>query len=157
MNPGSWCVKAVVVLSPDMRGKQVVERRDGTPPRNIAGDLQPFRMLVEHGIDDVDEGFVTGKETMAPGEEIAFEPALAHVFAQDFHHAAVRRKVLIGLKLRFHKGFIGGFKQGIETVRSGLVGTKDAEVLGVGVETHHVAQQLAEYTRRIRRIRFPVW
>jgi len=43
--------------------------------------LQPFRMLVEHGIYNVNEGFVTGEESVAAREQVAFEPALAHVLA----------------------------------------------------------------------------
>ena len=53
-------------------------------------------MLVEHRIDDVDEGFVAGEEAVPAGEQIAFEPALAHVFAEHFHDAAVRRDMVVG-------------------------------------------------------------
>ena len=35
---------------------------------------------------------------MTAGEQIALEPALAHVFAQDFHHAAGARQIFIDRK-----------------------------------------------------------
>ena len=58
-------------------------------------DLQPFRMLVEHGIDDVDEGLVAGEEAVAAGQQIAFEPALALVLAEHLHHASVGREMVV--------------------------------------------------------------
>ena len=54
----------------------------GLPPRNVARDLEPFGVLVEHGIDDVNKRLVAGEEAVASGEQIAFQPALAHVLAQ---------------------------------------------------------------------------
>jgi hypothetical protein len=30
-------------------------------------------MLVEHGIDDVNERLITGKKTVTPGQEVALE------------------------------------------------------------------------------------
>ena len=52
-------------------------------------------MLVEHGIDDVNEGFVAGEKAVAASEQIAFEPTLAHVLAENLHHAAVGLKVFV--------------------------------------------------------------
>ena len=109
----------------------------------FARDLQPFGVLVEHGIDDVDEGFVAGKEAVAPGEQIAFEPALAHVFAENFHDAAVVRKMLVGRKRRLHEDFVGGFVESVETIGGGFVGAEDAKILVVGVAPHDVAQEVA--------------
>ena len=59
--------ESVMILAPDVRGEQVIQRRDGTPPGNGASDLQPFGVLVEHRIDDVNEGLIAGKETVAAG------------------------------------------------------------------------------------------
>ena len=50
--------EAVVILPPDMRRQQVVQRRDRLAPGDLPADLQPFCMLIEHRIDDVDEGLV---------------------------------------------------------------------------------------------------
>src|SRR4029077_258899 len=69
--PGVLMSKSVVVLPPHMRGKQIVQRRDGTPPFYVTRDFQPLSVLVEHRIDDVNESFVTGKETVTAGEQVS--------------------------------------------------------------------------------------
>ena len=73
--------EAIVVLPPDVRREQVVERRNGAAPGKIVRDLEPLGVLVEHRIDDVNEGFVAGKKTVAACEQVTFEPAFALVFA----------------------------------------------------------------------------
>ncbi len=90
--------ESVVVLPPDVRGEQVIQRGDGPPPGDLARHLEPLGVLVEHRVDDVDEGFVAGEETMPAGEQVAFQPALAQVLAQDLHHPAVGRDVVVGLE-----------------------------------------------------------
>ena len=107
--------EAVVVLTPDMGGKQIVERRDGGAPGNVARDFQPFGVLVEHGIDNVDESFIAGEKAVAAGEEITFEPTLAHVFAEDFQDAAFGAEVLIHWLYISHPLFAGDF---VETVKA---------------------------------------
>ena len=82
--------EAVVILPPDMRGQQVVQRRDLPPPGQVRRDLQPLGVLVEHRIDDVDERLVAVEEPVPPGEQIALEPALALVLAEH-RPARVRR------------------------------------------------------------------
>ena len=37
-------------------------------------------MLVEHRVHDVDEGFIAREQSMAAGEQVTFQPALAGVF-----------------------------------------------------------------------------
>src|SRR5262249_23605619 len=81
--------KAVVILSPHMRREQVVERSDRFPPGNAASRFQPFGVLIEHGVDDVNERLVAREKAMASGEQITLEPALAHVLAENFHYASI--------------------------------------------------------------------
>ena len=51
--------EAVVILAPDERGDEEIDRRDGHSPSQLELRLlQPLGVLVEHGVDDVDEGFV---------------------------------------------------------------------------------------------------
>jgi len=50
-------------------------------------------MLIEHRIDDVDEGLVTREKSVAPGEQVPFEPALAQMLAQHLHDAAVDAEI----------------------------------------------------------------
>ena len=87
--------EAVVVLAPDVRGEQVVQRRDRAPPRDLTGDLEPLRVLVEHRIDDVDERLVAVEQAVAARQQVALEPPLAEVLGQHLHHAAVGRQVIV--------------------------------------------------------------
>ena len=61
---------------------------------------------------------------MPAGQQVAFQPALAHVLAQDFHHPAGARHVVVGQYLR-HGNTIGGFKDRVQPVRVGLVRPHD--------------------------------
>jgi hypothetical protein len=38
-------------------------------------------MLIKHGIDDMNKCFVTIKQTMPAGQQVAFQPAFTLVFA----------------------------------------------------------------------------
>jgi hypothetical protein len=40
--------EAIMVLLPDVRSEEVIQRGDLAPPRQFERDLQPFRMLAEH-------------------------------------------------------------------------------------------------------------
>src|SRR6266436_9248346 len=126
--------EAVVILTPDVGGEQIVQRRDGPTPWNVASDFEPFRVLVEHGIDDVDEGFVAGEETVASGEEITFEPTLAKMFAEDLDDAAIARDVLVSLQNLALENAIGGFEDFGQAVGFSFVRTHDSEVALLFVE-----------------------
>jgi hypothetical protein len=43
----------------------------------VAGHLQPFGVLVEHRVDDVDKGLVAAEEAVPASQQITFQPALA--------------------------------------------------------------------------------
>ena len=77
-----------MVLPPHVRAEQVVQAGDPRPPRDLAGRLQPLRMLVEHRVDDVDERLVAAEQAVPAGQQVALEPALAGVLGQDLHHPA---------------------------------------------------------------------
>jgi hypothetical protein len=77
--PGVLVGEAVVILLPDVRGQQVVQRRDRPAPRQLFGDLQPLGVLVEHRVDDVDERLVAVEQAVAAGQQIPLQPALALV------------------------------------------------------------------------------
>ena len=86
---GVLVAEPVVILPPDVGGQQIIERGDRPPPRNLVADLQPLGVLIEHRVDDVDERLVAGKESVPAGQEIPFQPTLALVLAEHFHHPAV--------------------------------------------------------------------
>jgi hypothetical protein len=87
--------EAVVVLPPDVRTEQVVERGDRAAPGNVAGHLKPFGVLVEHRVDDVDKGLVAAEEAVPASQQITFELALALMFGQHLQDATVRRKMIV--------------------------------------------------------------
>src|SRR5665213_1923363 len=74
--------EAVVVLLPDMRGKEIIERSNFSAPRQFRRHLQPFGVLTEHRIDDANESFVAVEQTVATREEVSFQPTLALVLAE---------------------------------------------------------------------------
>src|ERR1700722_15902661 len=86
---GILMAEAVMVLAPDMRRQQIVERGDRASPGQAARHLQPFGVLVEHRIHEVDKGLIAGEETVPSGEQISLEPALAEMLAEYLHHATV--------------------------------------------------------------------
>ncbi|KAG1237670.1 hypothetical protein G6F68_018799 [Rhizopus microsporus] len=84
----------IVVLPPDERGDQQVQRRHGrTPVHQVLCLIQPFGMLVEHRVNDVDECLIGGEQAMPTRQHIAFQPAFQCLFTQDFHDAPGGRQV----------------------------------------------------------------
>ena len=116
--------EAVVILPPDMRREQIIQRRDRLAPRDCFGGLQPFCMLIEHRVDDVGERLVARKKPVAAGEQVSFEPALAEMLAQDFHDAAVDAEIDVDVFKACHPLLSAGLVNCIETVRGGLVRTE---------------------------------
>lgn len=64
--------ETIVILSPDCGCEEDVEGSDLDTPFDFVTLLNPFTMLVDHGIDDVNEWFVAVEETMSSGENVAF-------------------------------------------------------------------------------------
>src|SRR4051794_17523876 len=87
--------KAIMVLPPDVRAEQVVKRRNRPPPRDVVADSQPLGMLVEHRIDNVDERFIAGEESMPTREQVSFQPPLTLMLAEHLHDATVRAEMVI--------------------------------------------------------------
>ena len=104
-------------------------------------------MLVEHRIDDVDEGFVAREKAVASGEQISFEPALAQMLAQDLHDPALYAQIDVDVFDLGHPFLAGDFVDGVQPVRRGLVRPKEPEVLLLEIELHHVAQKLSKNPR----------
>ena len=94
--------EAVVVLLPDVGGEQVVQRGDVPPPGQLRGDLQPFGVLVEHGVDDVDERLVAVEQAVPPGQQVALQPAFGLVLAEHGvqHPPVGSEELVVGRRLR---------------------------------------------------------
>ena len=133
----------VIVLTPDVARQEVVEGSNGATPWDLSADLQPLRMLVEHGIDDVDERLITVEEAMAPSEEIALEPPFTLMLGQRFHDTTVRSEVVVtGLQLGVPRP-IGNLEHVLQAVGGGLVGSEKAEGRGVG--PYYVTEEVSEH------------
>ena len=125
---GVLMTEAVVILTPNVRRQQVVERCDRASPGNVVAHLQPFGVLIEHRIDDVNERFVAVEEAVAAGQQIAFQPALTLVLREHFHHATVGRDMIVGRQGVADEAAIRHFKHIAPAVRGVFVGAENAEV-----------------------------
>ena len=148
---GILVAEAVVVLPPDVRAEEVVERGDRPPPGDVVAHLEPLGVLVEHRIDDVDERLVAREEAVPARQQIAFQPALALVLAEHLHHPAVRAELVVFRIDLGHVAALGHLQHVLPAVRVVLVGAEQAEVLAVQVQLHDVAEELAHLPRRFGR------
>src|SRR5690349_21221127 len=120
--PRILMAEAVMVLPPDMARQEIVQRPDRPAPGNLIAHLQPFGVLIEHRIDDVNECFVAGEEAVPAGQQITLEPSLTLVLAQHLHDPAVRSEMVVP-RLRFgHPCPVGDFEHVLPAVRIVFVG-----------------------------------
>ncbi|MBV6517661.1 MAG: hypothetical protein HCAMLNBO_00227 [Candidatus Brocadia fulgida] len=111
----------------------------------VLADIQPFSVLIEHGVDDVGKGFVGMEKPVAPRQQVAFQPADEGVFGKHLHNAAIAGELAAVCILRQHirhPGLLAYLVDSLKPVRGGLVRAKYAEARHVVF--HHVAQVLAE-------------
>ena len=141
--------EAVVVLAPDMARQEIVERRDGPSPRDLLRRLEPFRVLVDHRVDDGDERLIGIEDAVATGEEVALQPPLAEMLAQNLHHPALRRQEFVSRQRLGLPDPFGGLEHGAQPVGERLVGTHDPE--GRGICLDDVAEEVPEHPRRLDR------
>jgi hypothetical protein len=145
--PRVLVAQPVVVLPPDMRAEQVIEGCDRTPPRDVVAYLEPFGVLVEHRVDDMDERLVARKETVPSRQQVPLEPALALMFAEDLHHPAVGREMIVfGIDIR-HVAAIGDLQHILPAVGIVLVGAEQPEVFIFHVQPHDVPKIPAHLAR----------
>ena len=142
--------EAVVVLTPDVRREQVIQRGDGPPPGDLPGHLQPLGVLVEHRVNDVNERLVGVEQPVTAGQQVAFQPALAQVFAQHLHHAPLRSQVVVALDGLRRPLPLGDLEHGVEPVGVGFVRPEQAEGPRRLVALDHVAQEPAQLARVLR-------
>ena len=143
--------EAVVVLLPHVRGEHVVERGDVLPPRKLVTDLEPLGVLRDHGIDDADEGLVAVEKAVAAGEQVALEPALAHMLREHgVHDAAVRVEKLVVVRRLGDPAAARDLEHRAQAVGGRFVGGEDAEVARVHVLAHDVAHERAEHGHVLR-------
>ena len=136
--------KAVVILLPYVGSQNQVQGCNLLTPRQLVANLQPLCVLCCHRVDDADECFIACEEAMTTGQQVAFQPALAHMLGQHgIHDAAVLCEEFIGRQSLCIPIAVGCFKRSIQTVGSGLIRTKYAEVAAVLVELQDITDKLA--------------
>ena len=91
--------------------------------------LEPLRMLVEHGVDDVDERLVAVEEPMAAGEEVPLEPPLALVLGEHLHDPAVVGEVVVAVAQLGLPRPVGDLEHVLKAVGRGLVRPEEPERL----------------------------
>ena len=139
--------ETVVILTPDVRGQEIVQRRDRSAPGQVRRDLQPLGVLIEHGIHDVDECLVAVEESMPTGEQVALEPALTLVLTEHLHHAAAGSEKLV---VRHRRGVplaIGRFEHRLQSIREGFIRAEDPEIPLRHILAFHVAKEAAQHMR----------
>ena len=82
---------------------------------------------------------------MPSGEQVALEPALALVLAQDFHHVPGGREKFVVGQDRGVPLALSYFKEGFQTVGERFVGAKDPKIPLLAVQLRHIAQETPEH------------
>ena len=98
MKPGVLVGKPIVVLAPYVRGEQVIERCHGPAPGDAVSGLQPFGVLVEHRVDDVDKRLIAGEKAMAAGQQVGLQPTLALVLREHLHDPPFGCQVVVAVQ-----------------------------------------------------------
>src|SRR5215212_2483524 len=141
--------EAVVVVAPGRRGQKYIERGDRLPPGEVGCLLQPLGVLHYHGGGDHREGLVGREEAVAAGQEVALEPALAQMLAQDLKDPTVVGDVVgVGYR-RADEAAVLDLEYGAEAVGVDLVRAEEPEVSLPGVPGEGVAQKLAKLAGRL--------
>src|ERR1700722_13630610 len=142
--------KTVVILPPYQRCDEDVDRWHRRAPVNLLLRLlEPLGVLVEHRIDNVYEGFVSGEEAVAASKNVAFKPALEGVLAEHLHDAArdVEFAATGILRLVLREPCL--FRSRIdrrEPVRGGFIGAEDTE--GSHIAAHYFRKKVSKHVGR---------
>jgi hypothetical protein len=82
--------ETVVVLPPDQGGDQEVEGGYLGPPGQLIALFQPLGMLVEHGVDYVDERLIAVDETVPTAQDVTLQPSFHGVLTEHLHDPALK-------------------------------------------------------------------
>ena len=123
-----------MVLTPNVGGDQQVHGGNRLAPRNLTdGSLKPLGVLVEHGVDHVDEGLVGAPDTVTTGQQVGLEEAFHLVLGQLLDDLAGDVHVLVDLigDVAGIPLLVGDLVGSLQAVGSGLVRSEDTEVARV--------------------------
>ena len=137
--------EAVVVLLPDVAGQHQVQAGDALAPGQLAADLEPLRMLGDHRVDHADEALVAGEEAVAAGQQVAFEPAFAHMLRKHtVHDAAVGGQELVAGTVALFQSRLVASKHLYRRLDIVSSGPKTRKFLASALELEHVADVAAD-------------
>ena len=145
---GGLVAETVVIVAPAVASDENIERCERAAPREIDALLEPLGVLRDHGVNYLRERFVGRPNAVAAGEEIAFKPAFAEMFAEDFHDTAVGSEMIVNGNCLLHGAAIGGVEDGVEAVGIGFIRAEEAEIYGILFDD--VAEIFAEFARGFR-------
>ena len=117
----------------------------GARHEQLATLFQPLGVLIEHRVDDVDEGLIAVDQSMPAAQNVTLEPSFHRVLAEHLHNSTVRCKlpaVSIFRKVLAEPDLLTNFIDGLELVGLCLVWPEDPEVLHVS--PHHFPEKIAE-------------
>ena len=143
---GILVCESVVILLPDVRGEQIVQRRNLPAPGKFQADFQPLGVLAEHRIDDTDERLVAVEQSVPPGQKVPFQPTLALILAEHrVQHATGGREELVIFYFTGVPLTVGEFKNRAEKIRESLIGPEDTEITLILVQFGNVAQEATQH------------
>ena len=76
----------------------------------------------------MDECLVAREKSVTAGEQVSFEPALAEMLAQDFHHTTVDAEVDVDVFNTRHPRLPTSLVDRVEPVRGGLIRTEQTKI-----------------------------
>ena len=124
---GCLVAESIVIVAPGMTRQQNIEGCQWPAPGKLAALLKPFGMLRSHRIDHLRECLVGGPHAMAARKQVAFEPSLAEMLAQYFHHAAIRSELIVDRDDLRHRATLGGLEDGVQTIGIRFIRDKTCE------------------------------
>ena len=117
-----------------MAREQNVERSERSAPGKFFALLKPFGVLGGHRIDHLRECFVRRPHPVATCKQVAFEPSLAEMLAQYFHHAAIWAEFIVDRDNLSHRAAVRSFKNRIQTIGIRFIGAKHPKVCWIHSE-----------------------
>ena len=102
-----------------------MSRRHGS----CGGDLEPFGVLVEHRVHDVDERFIAVEQAVPSGQQIALQPAFALMLAEHrVQHSPCGREEFVAADCAGFPLPVGDLEDRAEHVGQRFVGAEEPEV-----------------------------
>ena len=128
IRPGPWWLKPLWSLRQQVEVSRMFSEAIDSRQGRLSGLFQPLGVLHRHRGRDHRERLIGGEQAMAPGQQVAFQPALAVVLAEHLHHPAVGRHVVVDVEGRADEAAVLDLEDVAQAVRVGLVRAEQAEV-----------------------------